>query len=79
MEYNSLYELITYLQYGTGLHIGVLFFGNYGNQKCILPFEQTIHASAICDEFKSRPGGLDRCFRCRKAAIKEALLSLKTG
>ncbi len=72
MEYNSLFDLITYLQYGTKLHIGVLFFGNYGNKKCILPQEQTIHASRICDEFKSCAGGLTRCFKCRNAAIKKA-------
>lgn len=72
MEYSSLYELITLLQYGTKLHIGVLFFGSFGNKKCILPHEQTIHASIICDEFKGRPGGLERCFRCRNAAIKRA-------
>lgn len=72
MEYNSLLDLITYLQYGTKLHIGVLFFGNYGNRKCILSHKQTIHASRICDEFKSREGGLERCFRCRNTAIRKA-------
>ncbi len=72
MKYNNLYDLITYLQYGTKLHIGVLFFGNYGNEKCILPKNQTIHAGKICDEFKSRERGLKRCFRCRNAAIKKA-------
>ena len=72
MEYSGLYEMITYLQYGTKLHIGVLFFGNYGNEKCILPQEQTIHASRICDEFKSREKGLEKCFRCRNAAINKA-------
>ena len=72
MVYNSLLDLITYLQYGTKLHIGVLFFGNYGNEKCILPSEQTIHASKICDEFKGRDGGLEKCFRCRNAAIRKA-------
>ncbi len=72
MEYNSLFDLITYLQYGTKLHIGVLFFGNYGNKKCVLPQEQRIHASRICTEFKACIGGLERCFRCRNAAIKKA-------
>ena len=72
MENNSLFDLITYLQYGTKLHIGVLFFKNYGNEKCILPSKQTIHASKICDEFKSRECGLEKCFRCRNAAIRKA-------
>ncbi len=72
MEYNSLFDLITYLQYGTKLHIGVLFFGTYGNKKCILPFEQIIHSSKICGEFKSHTNGLDKCWRCRNMAIKKA-------
>jgi len=77
MEYSSLYDFITYLQYGTSLHIGVLFFGNYGNEKCILPFEQTIHASKICDEFKSYEGNLKKCFRCRNKAINKAIRTKK--
>ena len=72
MEYNNLSDLITCLQYGTNLHIGVLFFKNYGNEKCILPSRQTIHASKICDAFKNCEGGLKKCFRCRNAAIKRA-------
>lgn len=72
MEYSSLYDLISYLQYGTKLHIGALFFGNYGNEKCVLPFEQTIHASKICDEFKSYEGNMKKCFRCRNFAINKA-------
>ncbi|MBQ9131818.1 MAG: helix-turn-helix domain-containing protein, partial [Clostridia bacterium] len=27
----------------------------------------------ICDEMKSRPGGLNRCFRCRNAALQKAI------
>jgi len=75
MEYSSLYDLITYLQYGTKLHIGVFFFGNYGNEKCILPEAQTVHASRICHEFKTRENGFEKCFRCRNAAINRALRS----
>ncbi len=77
MEYSSLYDFITYLEYGTNLHIGVLFLGNYGNEKCILPFEQTIHASKICDEFKSYKGNMKKCFRCRNAAINKAIRTKK--
>ena len=77
MEYSSLYDFIKYLQYGTNLHIGVLFLGNYGNEKCILPFEQTIHASKICDEFKSYEGNMKKCFRCRNAAINKAISTKK--
>ncbi len=77
MEYSSLYDLISYLQYGTHLHIGVLFFGDYGNEKCILPHKQTIHAGKICDEFKSHEDGYRRCFKCRNLAVKKALTTKK--
>ena len=70
---NTLYEFITYLQYGTKLHIGVDFIGSIGDDRCVLPFEHTIHASKICNEFKGREGGLARCFRCRNAAINIAI------
>lgn len=73
MDYSSLYDLITYLEYGTKLHIGVLFFGHYGNEKLALPHTQTIHSSPVCDEMKSRPGGYGKCFRCRNTAIKKAM------
>ncbi len=78
MEYNSLYDLIRYLQYGTKLHIGVLFFGDYGNKKCILPNSHKIHSGKICDVFKSSDNGFKRCSKCRNLAIKKALLTKKT-
>jgi len=73
MELSSLNDLLTYLEYGTNLHIGVWFFGNHGNEKLALPFERTIHSSPICDQFKSRENGLRRCFRCRNAALRKAI------
>lgn len=73
MEYNSLLDLITYLEYGTNLHIGVLFFKNYGNEKLILPHKQTIHKTQICDYMKAMPSGLKRCFTCRNLAIGKAM------
>ena len=73
MEPRSLYELIKHVERGTRLHIGVLFFGNYGNDSCRLPHDHTIHASAICENFKK--GYLDyrRCFRCRNMALSKAI------
>ena len=71
--YGSLSDLITFLEYGTKLHIGVLFFGNNGQEALRLPHQSTIHASAVCDEMKSRPNGFSRCYQCRKAAIAAAL------
>lgn len=73
MEYSSLYDLITQLTFGTKLHIGVLFFGNRNHPLLMLPQRNQIHASPICDVCKQTPEGMNRCFRCRNAAIKRAL------
>ncbi len=73
MKYSTLNDLIDYLEYGTKLHIGVLFFGNFGNEKLLLPPEKTIHPSPICSEMKEHPNGYRRCFYCRNSAIKKAL------
>lgn len=74
MEVGSLYDMVTYLQRGTRLHIGVLFFGNYGNQLCELPHKQQIHSGIVCEEFKTRgKHGYRRCFACRNLALKKAL------
>ncbi len=73
MEYSTLNDLINYLEYGTRLHIGVLFFGAYGNEKLVLPKEKEIHTSPVCQNMKSLPSGYRRCFYCRNSAIKKAL------
>ena len=71
MEYSKLYDLINYLQYGTNLHIGVLFLGNYGNDMVNLPHRQEIHAGVLCDEFKIK--NFNKCYRCRNRAIYKAI------
>ncbi len=73
MDYNSLFDLIISLEYGTKIHIGVLFFENHGFQKLVLPLQHTIHPRKICEHFKNTPNGFNRCFRCRNLAIKKAL------
>lgn len=77
MEYSNLYDLITALSYGTNLHIGVLFFGHYGNEKLILPHKNTIHTSQICEMIKNTPGEFPKCYRCRNLAIAKALHTQK--
>ena len=73
MNYSTLNDLIDAIRYGTKLHVGVCFLGNYGNEKLMLPFEKQIHSSPICDEMKSRVNGYKRCFFCRNLAIKKAI------
>lgn len=73
MNHSPLYNLIQNIEYGTNLHIGVLFFKNYGNQMCELPKRQAIHQSPICDTFKSQSNlSFKRCLRCRNLALKKA-------
>lgn len=73
MEISNLIELMEVLSCGTKLHIGVLFFGRYGNKKMSLPREHQIHSSPLCELFKSTRKGYNRCFRCRNAAIRKVL------
>ena len=73
MNYSSLCDLITYLEYGTKLHIGVLFLGHYGSEQLAVPYKNTIHTSPICETLKTVPQGYRRCYRCRNAAIQKAI------
>lgn len=69
----NLNELITFLQYGTKLHIGVIFLEYYNNHLLHIQNRYTIHDSTLCREFKSRKGGFEKCFKCRQCAIKKAI------
>lgn len=72
MEYTSLSEMLSCLTKGTKLHVGVLFFGKYGNELLALPHAQTIHPSPVCEALKSTERGYARCFFCRNLAIDKA-------
>ena len=74
MVYKTLDEMISFIEYGTNLHIGVLFYGNHGNEMCNLPHSRHIHHSPLCDEFKERSKKeYTRCFTCRNLALKKAI------
>lgn len=77
MGFSTLSDLINSLSACTNLHIGAVFLGGYGNQQCILPHKNMIHASMVCEHFKDEEGGYERCFRCRNYAIKRAIKSKK--
>ena len=77
MVYKSLKEMINFIEYGTKLHIGVLFYGNHGNEMCNLNYDRSIHSSPICNEFKARRNGFKRCFACRNLALKKAISTKK--
>ncbi len=73
MEHSSLYDLIFFLEYGTKLHICVVFLDDHGNSMTALPREKVIHSKAYCSHMKSSLEGMDKCFRCRNFAIKKAI------
>lgn len=72
MNLINLYDLIKHIEYGTNLHISILFFGHYGNDIFHLPHNHTIHSSPVCNAMKSMPNGLKKCFKCRNMAIAKA-------
>ena len=76
MNNSELYELIKFIENGTSLHIGAVFFGDERNVKCHLPFSHQIHSS-VCDHFKTPSINLERCKRCRQYALKKAIKGRK--
>ena len=72
MHFIHLYDLIKHIEYGTNLHISMLFFGHYGNDIFHLPHSHVIHCSPVCNAMKSMPNGLKKCFKCRNMAIAKA-------
>lgn len=74
MGSSPLYDLIQQIEYGTKLHIGVLFFKDYGNSACELPHRHAIHESPLCDAFKTDcRNSYFRCVRCRNLALEKAI------
>lgn len=68
MKYNNLSSMITALEYGTNLHISVLFLNRYGNRKLVRTESQIIHQCPICDHAKGNDFSV--CFRCRNTVLK---------
>ena len=78
MEQTPLYDLIRHIEMGTNLHIGVLFFENYGNEQCALPSSHQTHICPACTYFKDQdPASFRRCFRCRNLSIRKAQTTRK--
>jgi len=73
MAMDSLQDLITALQYGTRLHISVVFLRNYGNERTRLGFGQSTHKTPVCDRAKATSEGFAACYRCRNRALRLAV------
>lgn len=71
--YSPLRDLITSVEYGTGLHVSVWWFVSIGSDLLSLDNEHIIHSSPFCHEAKRRPGGFARCMRCKKWANEKAV------
>lgn len=67
-----LFELIDALEYGTKLHISVVFLGGWGNVYTSLPRDRVIHSRPFC-KYKKETAGLSACFACRNAKLKRAV------
>lgn len=76
MKYNNLSSLITSLEYGTKLHISVLFLSTYGNRKLVRPESQIVHQCPVCDSAKEKD--FATCFRCRNTVLKMLIKHKKT-
>lgn len=72
MEYSTLHELISALEYGTHLHIGVVLLEDFDDEAFCLNHARTIHMGDVCWFFKNREDGTRKCFRCRKLALGKA-------
>ena len=73
MKHSNLTDLLYALEYGTNIHISVVFLDNNGNYKTALPEKKVIHSKPYCTFMKSTPEGYHKCFKCRNAALKKAI------
>lgn len=72
MESAYLTDLISALEYGTNLHISVVFLNRFGNEKTKRPLSQIVHQCPVCNMAKSTQEGFSDCFRCRNTVLKLA-------
>lgn len=72
MEGSKLYNLIRSIEYGTKLHISVVFLDDAGNTETYLPLSHNFHFQEICVAFKSLDNQV-RCIKCRNIVLKKAV------
>lgn len=70
MEYSNLSSLVSALEYGTNLHISIVFLNHYGNEKTSLSLAHRIHTCPVCDMAKQSVDGFASCYRCRSTVLK---------
>lgn len=67
MAQDSLTNLLEFLEYGTKLHISVVFLQHYGNKYTYLPFVRRIHENPVCNHNKETLR--NKCIRCRDTVL----------
>lgn len=78
MEYSNLSNLVSALEYGTNLHISVVFLNHYGNEKTRLSLTHRIHSCPVCDTAKQSADGFASCYRCRNTVLKWCIRQKKS-
>ena len=73
LEHSNLSDLISCLEYGTNIHICIVFLNHFGNFKTKLPTEMVIHTKPFCAFMKSTPDGFSQCFRNRDMVLQKAI------
>jgi len=78
MKHNTLFELISAIEYGTNLHICVVFLSHFGNVKTQLPHTHYIHSKPVCAAIAKTKEGMESCFRCRNTVLKYCIRHKKS-
>lgn len=73
MNPTNLKDLIYCLEYGTNIHISIVFLENHRNIRLQLPQKNIIHSKPYCNFMKSSQAGLSKCIQCRNKALNKAV------
>ena len=74
MHHTNLKDLIFCLEYGTNIHINIVFLENHINNKLILQQKNVYHSKPYCTFMKSSQDGLSKCVKCRNKALNKAVM-----
>lgn len=78
MEHSKLDDIINCMEYGTNIHICVVFLDNYGNRMTSLPKEHGIHSKPYCEYMKTSKNCINKCVQCRNEKLKKAVAEKKS-
>ncbi|MBQ2696266.1 MAG: helix-turn-helix domain-containing protein [Clostridia bacterium] len=73
MDHTSLSDLIWSIEYGTKIHLCIVFLNDYGNHMTKLSGEHIYHSKPFCEYMKSQGNSFKQCVACRNRALKKAI------